>query len=207
MIRSATCAVALMLGLAACGPEPEAAAAADAPATEGVASAIAPARIEAVKAQVLALVTADEDCTLREGMERTVETVDLGGGDVGALVVCSTGMTDLWSRVYVAEGEAAPVLARLPVYKFQGMEDWRSLDSMSNMTVQPDKSFAGSAILQATGCTDAATWRWDGTRMLLATQSHMDCKAIGPNGELPDPIQDFPTTPPTPQPEVIEAAY
>ena len=65
------------------------------------------------------------------------------------------------------------------------------------------EGFAGSTRLQATGCAEGATWRWQDGRLVLATQWHMDCDAIGPDGELPDPIQDFPTTPPTEQPATI----
>ena len=42
-----------------------------------------------------------------------------------------------------------------------------------------------------------------GARLVLARQWHMDCGAIGADGELPDPVDDFPTTPPTEQPALI----
>ena len=77
-------------------------------------------------------------------------------------------------------------------------------DAISNMSWDAaTRTFAGSTRLQATGCAEGAEWRWDGARLLLARQWHMDCAAIGADGELPDPVDDFPTTPPTEQPALI----
>ncbi|WGM31237.1 hypothetical protein [Brevundimonas sp. NIBR11] len=194
-------AVAVCVLLTACQqPDGKAAPAA---ATE---APVAAAQLEALKTQVVTLVTADEDCSLPEGMEsqRTAQTIDLGGGDAAVLVVCSTGMADQWSRVYVSQGGAGPVHTPLPLYRYQGAEGWQTWESMSNMSWSPAEGFAGSTRLQATGCGEGATWRWRNGRLELATQWHMDCDAIGADGELPDPIQDFPTTPPTEQPAVIQ---
>lgn len=165
-----------------------------------------PATFEALKAAALTMVKADENCVLPDGMEseRTVEAFDLGGGDVGVLIVCSTGTADLWSRVYVAEDSGAPVHIPLPFYRYQGADGWMTWDAMSNMSWDDTaRTFAGSTRLQATGCAEGAEWRWDGSRLVLARQWHMDCGAIGAEGELPEPLDDFPTMPPIEQPTVI----
>jgi hypothetical protein len=168
-------------------------------------AAVTSERQEALKTQVMTLVKADEDCALPDFMEqeRTAEAVDLGGGDAGVVVICSTGRADQWSRVYVSEDGGVPVHVLLPLYKYQGAEGWQTWDSMSNMGWTDERTFAGSTRMQATGCAEGASWRWDGTRLVLAEQWHMDCDAISEDGELPDPIRDFPTSPPTEQPAVI----
>lgn len=192
---------AVAASLAACHPASEA----PAPKAAEQAAAVTPDRLEALKTQVLTLVKADEDCSLPEGMEseRTADGIDLGGGDAAVLVVCSTGMADQWSRIYVSKAGGEPVHVPLPLYKYQGAEGWQTWEAMSNMAWSAAEGFAGSTRLQATGCAEGATWRWADGRLVLATQWHMDCDAIGADGELPDPIQDFPTTPPTEQPAVI----
>lgn len=201
MNRSIIVSLAALTLLTACQQSaPEAADAARAP------DDATPADFEALKASTLNMVRLDENCVLPESMEseRTLEAVDLGGGDVGVLVVCSTGTADQWSRVYVSEDNGAPVHVPLPFYKYQGAEGWITWDAMSNMSWDAAaKTFSGSTRLQATGCSEGAEWRWDGSRLVLARQWHMDCDAIGAEGELPDPIDDFPTTPPTEQPAVI----
>ena len=195
--------VAVFATLAACQPSTEKAGA-DAPV--GAEAAVPAARLEALKAQVLTLVKADENCVLPDFMEseRTVEGVDLGGGAAGVLVVCSTGTADQWSRIYVAKGDGAPELVRLPLYKFQGADGWVTWDSMSNMSWDPaTKVFGGAARTQATGCADGGDWRWDGERLVLVRQWSIDCSAAGADDQLPDPVDNFPTTPPTVQPAVI----
>lgn len=202
MIVKPVCSLAVLAMLAGCQPSaPEPAA----PAAASDAAAVTPERLEALKTQVMTLVKADEDCALPDFMEqeRTAEAVDLGGGDAGVVVICSTGRADQWSRVYVSENGGAPVNVLLPLYKYQGAEGWEAWDSMSNMGWTDERTFAGSTRMQATGCAEGASWRWDGTRLVLAEQWHMDCDAITEDGELPDPIRDFPTTPPTEQPAVI----
>jgi hypothetical protein len=200
MIRNILC-LAVAASLTACQPASEASPA----KADASADAIPAERLEALKTQVLTLVKADEDCVLPESMEseRTAQGVDLGGGDAAVLVICSTGMADQWSRIYVSDDGGAPVHAPLPLYKYQGADGWQTWEAMSNMAWGAQEGFAGSTRHQASGCAEGATWRWAEGRLVLATQWHMDCEAIGPDGELPDPIQDFPTTPPTEQPAVI----
>ena len=201
MNRSMICGVAAMALLSACQQQTPTATDAG-PAPDDAITA----RFEALKASALTMVKADEDCVLPEPMEseRTVEAVDLGGGDVAVLVVCSTGTADQWSRVFVSEDNGAPVHVPLPFYKYQGADGWMTWDAMSNMSWDAaTRTFAGSTRLQATGCAEGAEWRWDGARLVLARQWHMDCGAIGADDELPDPVDDFPTTPPTEQPALI----
>lgn len=196
-----TAALAVVAGLSACEHTPQT----NPSRAAAESAAVTPERIYALKTQVLALVRADENCVLPEfmGARRAAEFVDLGGGDLAVLVVCSTGTADLWSSVYVSQNGNAPKLAPLPLYKFQDADGWQSWEAMSNMAWSAEKGFAGSTRHQASGCAEGATWRWADGRLLLATQWHMDCAAIRLEGKLPDPIQDFPTTPPTEQPIMI----
>ena len=101
MIVKPVCSLAVLAMLAGCQPSaPEPAA----PAAASDAAPVTPERLEALKTQVMTLVKADEDCALPDFMEqeRTAEAVNLGGGDAGVVVICSTGRADQWSRVYVS---------------------------------------------------------------------------------------------------------
>lgn len=183
----------LMLGLAACQP-----AEADKSAPEPAAT---PADMEAIKAQAVALTTADPECELPEGRERAVTAVDLGGGDAGVIVACSAGMVDTWSNLYVSNDGAVPVRAPLIQYDVRGDGQWRNDDTTSELTWDPaSQVFKGVTRSQASGCANGASWRWDGARIALVDQWIIDCDARGPDGELPDPKTLWPTTPPTPEP-------
>lgn len=187
-----TALTAFALGLAACQP-----AATGKPAAEAAPAA----DMETIKAQAVALTLADPDCEFPEGRERPVEAVDLGGGDVGVIVGCSAGMVDVWSYLYVSNDGAAPVRAPLIQYDVRGDGQWRDDDSTSELTWDAeDRVFAGAANSQASRCSNGASWRWDGSRIVLVRQWIIDCDAKGPDGELPDPKTLWPTTPPTPEP-------
>ncbi len=208
MTMHATAAVALALGLAACHPAdekatPTAAAAAEVTATP---AAVEPAKIDGLKARAVALTTADTDCTLNDGQERTVQAVDLGGGDVGVIVACSSGMVDTWSYLYVSRDGAAPVRTPLIQYDVRGDGQWRDDDSTSELSWDPTKArFSGVTRTQATGCANGASWRWTGDRIALVEQWIITCDHPGPDGELPDPHTIWPTTPPTPEPTANNA--
>ena len=190
-----TALTAIAMVLAACQP-----AAVEKPVD--AAAPVAPADMEAIKAQAVALTVANPDCELQEGRERPVEAVDLGGGDVGVVVGCSAGMVEVWSYLYVSKDGAAPVRAPLIQYDVRGDGQWRDDDTTAELAWDAeDKVFAGATNSQATGCANGASWRWDGSRMVLVRQWIIDCDAKGADGELPDPKTLWPTTPPTPEPK------
>lgn len=181
-------AVLLGLALGACQP---AAAGKAAPAAD----------VETIKAQALAMVVANPDCTLMEGVERPVETIDLGGGAVGVIVGCSAGMVDMWSYLYVSRDGAAPALTPLIQYDIQGDGNWRAGDTTPNLSWDAEaRQFASGIAHQASGCSNGARWRWDGARIALVQQTIGDCEGVMDGGDLPEPRTIWPTTPATPEP-------
>lgn len=155
-----------------------------------------PADTAAARNAVRSLVAADADCTPDKLLASDrMKMKDLGGA-VGVVAGCSTGMVDVWSRLYLARPGAAPVAEPLLVFDNRGDGQWHAEPDLPNLTWSEEAGTVEASIrAQATNCGWDARWRWNGTRMAL-----VEMKTIGCDAEQSTDAVVWPTSPATPEP-------
>ncbi|HEX8471549.1 MAG TPA: hypothetical protein VF633_10580 [Brevundimonas sp.] len=168
---------------------------------EKTATPVAPAPVTAAdttaaRAAVRDLIAADGDCTPdRIQASDRAKTKDFGGV-LGVVAGCSTGIIDVWSRLYLARPGAAPVAAPLLVFDIRGDGEWHAESNVPNLVWSEEAGTLEASIRsQTTNCGWDARWRWDGTRMAL-----VEMKTVGCDAEHSTDVVVWPTTPATPEP-------
>lgn len=190
MLRSLTVfAVASSVLLVGCGSGEKAAA----PAVPAPAQ---PADINAARTAVRDLIATNEDCTPDRVQPSDRSKIKDLGGAVGVVAGCSTGIIDVWSRLYLVRPGAAPVATPLLVFDNRGDRQWHAEPDLPNLVWSEEAGVLEASIRsQTTNCGWDARWHWDGARMAL-----VEMKTVGCDAENSTDVVVWPNTPATPEP-------